>query len=152
LYAYYKTNVDKLYAFDQCLHHNFADGILPAATFNFGLWTISFPHTDPGNLLNGWCSITRLGPFDSKRDSHIILQDLGLVIEFSTGSTVFIPSTFITHSNVPIACDECHYSFIQYCSEGIFRYIANGFRTDDEFLAQATKAEKAQREMEREGH
>jgi hypothetical protein len=102
-------------------------------------------------LLNGWCSITSFSPFDSKRGGHIILWDLGLVVEFPAGSTVFIPSAFIMHSNVPIACDERRYSFTQYCSGGIFRYIANGFRTDDEFLAQATKTEKAQREMEREG-
>jgi hypothetical protein len=143
--------LDKLYVFNTALHRNFKDGAWPAATFNFGPSTISFPHTDPGNSLPGWCSITSLGPFDHKRGGHLILWDLGIIVEFPPASTIFVPSAIVTHSNTPIQPYERRYSFTQYCAGGIFRFIANGFRSDADFLAQATKEEKEGREAEREG-
>jgi hypothetical protein len=99
----------------------------------------------------GWCSLTSLGPFDPKQGGHIILWDLGLVVEFPPGSTIFVPSAIIAHSNVPIRPEERRYSFTQYFAGGILRYIANGFRTEEEFLAQASKEEKVQREADRVG-
>ena len=58
------------------------------ATFNFGPSTVSFIHTDPGNLPYGWCPITSLGPFDPKCGGHLILWDLQLVIKFPPGGAV----------------------------------------------------------------
>ena len=49
-------------------------------------------HTDPGNLLFGWCAITTLGNFDPTLGGHLVLWDLKLVIEFPLGSTILIPS------------------------------------------------------------
>jgi len=73
------------------------------------------------------------------------------VVEFPPGSTIFVPSAIVTHSNVPIQPEECRYSFTQYCAGGILHYIANGFRTEKEFLAEASREEQAQREADRVG-
>jgi len=55
----------------------------------------------------------------------------------------------VVHSNTPIQDGETRYSFTQYCAGGLFRFIANGFRTDKAFLAKATASQLAEREMAR---
>jgi hypothetical protein len=70
-------------------------------------------------------------------------------VEFPPGSTIFVPSAIVTHSNTPIQPYERRYLFTQYCAGGIFRFIANGFHSDADFLAQAKKEEKERREVER---
>jgi hypothetical protein len=151
LFDYYKTSMDALFAHELHLQRPFKDSPWAAATFNLGPSTITFRHTDPGNLLWGWCEITSLGPFDFKLGGHIVLWELKLVIKFPPGSTIFIPSALITHSNVPIQDGERRYSFTQYCAGGLFRYVANGFRSDKVFMAQASKEEKRAREEARVG-
>jgi len=121
------------------------------ATFNLGPCTVTFKHTDPGNYLLGWCNTTSLGPFNSKQGGHLILWDPGLAVEYPSGSTIYVPLAIVTHSNIPTQAEERHYSFTQYHAGGIFRYIANGFRTEKEFFAQASREEQAQREADREG-
>jgi hypothetical protein len=139
----------KLFAHDSILHRIFLKSAWPAATFNFGPFTITFPHTDPGNLAWGWCSIAALGRFDPTKGGHIVLWDLGIIIEFPPGSTIFIPSALVVHSNIPIQEGETRYSFTQYCAGGLFHYIANGFRTDKNFMEKATCAQLAEREVVR---
>lgn len=73
------------------------------------------------------------------------------MVEFPSGSTIFVPSAIVTHSNVPTQLGERRYSFTQYCAGGILRYVANGFRTEKEFLAEAPREEQAQREADRVG-
>ncbi|KAF7342991.1 hypothetical protein MVEN_01729200 [Mycena venus] len=67
------------------------------------------------------------------RGGHLILWDLKLIIRFPLGSTVLTPSTLICHSNVPIAVDKFRVSFTQYTASGLFRWIQNGFKTDEQF-------------------
>jgi hypothetical protein len=149
LFSYYKTELDRLYASNPSLRRNFRDCVWPAATFNFGPLTITFTHTDPGNLAWGWCAITALGPFNHLFGGQIILWDLGLVIDFPPGSTILIPSSLIRHSNTVIGDGESRYSFTQYAAGGLFRWVYNGFCTDKDFLAKASKAQKAQRDADR---
>ncbi|KIM72526.1 hypothetical protein PILCRDRAFT_16057, partial [Piloderma croceum F 1598] len=78
LYMHYAVELGKLFDSDYTLRRNFKNSPWPAATFNFSPWTITFPHTDPGNLAFGWCAITALGKFDFRRGGQIILWDLGL--------------------------------------------------------------------------
>jgi hypothetical protein len=59
------------------------------------------------------------------------LRDLKLVIEFPPGSTILIPSSILSHSNVAVEAHERHYSFTQYAAGGLFRWVDNGFRTLD---------------------
>jgi len=52
-----------------------------------------------------------------------------LVIEFPSGSDIIIPSSTLAHGNTPIQPGEWRVSFTQYCSGGLFRWVAYGFRT-----------------------
>jgi len=143
---YYVIELGKLFDSDPHLRRNFKKSPWPAATFNFGPWTITFPHTDPGNLAFGWCAITALGKFDFFRGGHIILWDLGLVIDFPPGSTILIPSAVVRHLNTVIQASEYRYSFTQYAAGGLFRWVKNGFCSDKMFVAKATKKQMRQRE------
>ena len=102
LFAYYLGHVTPLFKwYGSQLRKNFAT-VFACSTFNFGPSTISFPHTDPGNLPFGWCAVTVLKPFDLKQGGHLILWDIKLVIEFPPGSTILLPSVVIRHSNLPV--------------------------------------------------
>jgi hypothetical protein len=149
LFSYYQTELDKLYLSNPNLQRNFAKSVWPAATFNFGPQTVTFLHTDPGNLAWGWCSISSFGPFDHTRGGHLILWDLGLVVDFPSGSTVLIPSSLVRHSNTAIQPDERRYSFTQYAAGGLFRWVYNGFCSDKEFLGKATSAQKEKWDADR---
>ncbi|KAF9060811.1 hypothetical protein BDP27DRAFT_1159654, partial [Rhodocollybia butyracea] len=126
-YAYCKATLDKLFDWNPNLHRLFKNNAWAACTINFGPFSVTFPHVDAANLCFGWCSITALGNFDHTLGGHLILWDLGLFIRFPPGSTILIPSALLVHSNVPIAPGEEHYSFIQYSSAGLFRWVENGF-------------------------
>jgi hypothetical protein len=99
LYMYYVIELGKLSDSNPHLRHNFCKSPWPAAMFNFSPWTITFPHTNPGNLAFRWCSITTLRKFD-----------------FPPGSTIIFPSTVICHSNTTIEASETRYSFTQYAT------------------------------------
>jgi hypothetical protein len=130
------------------LQWNFAWSVFAACTFNFGPHAITVPHLDFGNLAWGWCAITALGTFDPDVGGHLILWDLKLVIRFPPGSTILIPSAIICHSNVPVGLHERRFSFTQYTAGGLFRWIRNGFKTDEAFQESATPTEKATRRAE----
>ncbi|KAJ7349570.1 hypothetical protein DFH08DRAFT_935631 [Mycena albidolilacea] len=106
-------------------------------------WTNYF-----ANLSWGWCAVTALGWFDPDLGGHLILWDLRLVIRFPPGSTIFIPSALIRHSNVPIRPHKIRSSFTQYTAGGLFRWIRNGFMTDDEYERKASASDKAARAAE----
>jgi hypothetical protein len=126
--------MDKLHEWNPSLKRNFATGVsvFAAATFNFGPRTVTFPHLDFANLAWGWCAITALGDFDPDKGGHLILWDLKLIIRFPPGSTILIPSALIRHSNTSIQPHEKRFSFTQYTSAGIFRFVENGFRSDED--------------------
>ncbi|KAJ7683505.1 hypothetical protein B0H14DRAFT_2422399, partial [Mycena olivaceomarginata] len=63
---------------------------------------------------------------------------------------VFIPSAIIQHSNVPIRSHETRSSFTQYTAGGLFRWVRNGFRTNEDFENGTSVAEKALRAAEAE--
>jgi len=149
LYDYYVDHLHPLYAKYPNLKRNFLCSIFACATFNFGPLTITFSHTNQGNLGWGWCSVSALGPFNHLLGSHLILWDLGLVIDFPPGSTILIPSAVIRHSNTTIQDDERRYSFTQYAAGGLFRWVYNGFCSDRDFLAKASKAQKTKRDADR---
>ncbi|PPQ76637.1 hypothetical protein CVT26_012763 [Gymnopilus dilepis] len=114
-----------------------------ATTFNFGPKTVCRRHLDFNNLAFGWCGITALGNYDPTKGGHLILWQLGLVIEFPPGTTILIPSAAIEHSNVRIRGNERRYSVTQYSSGGIFRYVHNGFKTVDSRMGELDSDELA---------
>ncbi|KAJ7818597.1 hypothetical protein B0H14DRAFT_2373062, partial [Mycena olivaceomarginata] len=148
LHEYYSQTMDRLYEWNPALLRNFpADvSVFAAATFNFGPRTVTFPHLDFANLAWGWCAITALGDFDPDRGGHLILWDLKLIIRFPPGSTILIPSALIRHSNTSIQAHETRFSFTQYTSAGIFRFVDNGFKSDqlvnDLGISAAERAER----------
>ncbi|KIJ96780.1 hypothetical protein K443DRAFT_134056 [Laccaria amethystina LaAM-08-1] len=73
---------------------------------------------------------------------HLVLWDLGLVIEFPPGSTIFIPSASLEHSNASIQKEERRYSFTQYTAGGTFRWVGYGFQKADEYFASLSEEEQ----------
>ncbi|KAJ6492731.1 hypothetical protein C8R47DRAFT_975578 [Mycena vitilis] len=148
LYAFYQTQMALIASWRPSLRWNFARSVFAACTFNFGPHAITVPHLDFGNLAWGWCAITALGAFDPDVGGHLILWDLKLVIRFPPGSTILLPSALIRHSNVPVAAHERRYSFTQYTAGGLFRWIRNGFQTDEAFESSATRKQREARQEE----
>ncbi|KAE9388766.1 hypothetical protein BT96DRAFT_835811, partial [Gymnopus androsaceus JB14] len=66
----------------------------------------SFIHNDFWNLFFHMCSIHCIGLFDYTRGGHLIAWSLGLIFEFPAGSTMYLPSACIPHSNTPVAAHE----------------------------------------------
>jgi hypothetical protein len=145
---FFQAQMDLLTESQPSLVWNFVGTVFAACTFNFGPYALTVPHLDFGNLAWGWCVITALGRFNPDLGGHLILWDLKLVIRFPPGSTILIPSAIIRHSNVPISNNEFRASFTQYTAGGLFRWIRNGFKTDEEFEITATKVEKTARAEE----
>ncbi|EEC00037.1 hypothetical protein MPER_00118, partial [Moniliophthora perniciosa FA553] len=90
--------------YDRCLREqhpdltpNFTNSIWACATYNFGPETVTVQHVDHLNYILGWCAITALGNFDYTKGGHIVLWELGLVLEFPLVWTT-IPSAIIRHS------------------------------------------------------
>jgi hypothetical protein len=129
------------------LKTNFPGGVWAATTVNLGPRTVTYKHRDRLNKLTGWCCITALGDnFDDERGGHLILWDLDLVIRFPAGASIMIPSALLYHSNISIAWNETRYSLTQYTSGNLFRWVANGFRSEADFEGTATVEEKSHRE------
>ncbi|KAJ7862382.1 hypothetical protein B0H14DRAFT_3444758 [Mycena olivaceomarginata] len=122
MFAYYTAQM-ALLALWKPLRRNFPGSIFAACTFNFGPCAVCASHIDFMNLAWGWCAITALGDFDPDRGGHLILWDLRLVIRFTPGSTILIPSALIHHSNVPIQDHEYRASFVRYTAGGLFRWV-----------------------------
>jgi len=142
LYAYYVNRLGPLYKTYPRLKRNFLNSVFACATFNFGPNTCCFDHIDPANLPFGWCAITALGRFDPTLGGHLVLWDLKLVIEFPPGSTILIPSGAICHSNIAIRPDEVRYSFTQYTTGGLFRWVDHGYQTETSYKKGWNKARK----------
>ena len=135
LYGYYKQTMDKLYEKTRQAR-NFPGSIFACATVNFGPRVRSFKHRDMLNLAHGWCAITAIGDYNPKLGGHLVCEETRTVIEFPPGSTFLIPSSCVTHSNTDIQDGEFRASFIQYTAGGVFRWVENDFRTDNEFEAE----------------
>jgi hypothetical protein len=142
--------MNKLHNWNRYLKRNFSanTSVFAAATFNFGPQTVTFPHLDFANLAWGWCSITSLGDFDPDKGGHLILWDLKLIIRFPPGSTIFIPSALIRHSNTSIQAHEKRFSFTQYTAAGIFRFVDNGFKSQEEVDAMEMSVEEKAAQLE----
>jgi hypothetical protein len=151
LYQYYVNHSRALYDHHPNLRQNFSNSIFACATFNFGPASCCFKHVDSANLPFGWCAITALGFFDPTKGGHLILWDLRLVIEFPPGSTVLIPSACLYHSNTAIQAGERRYSFTQYTSGGLFRWVDQGFQKGDQYLRGLSPEQRAAVAVESQG-
>ncbi|KAJ7859048.1 hypothetical protein B0H14DRAFT_3085015 [Mycena olivaceomarginata] len=130
LYQHYHNNNEKLHIKLPHLRRPFVGSIFSCAAFNFGpnVWT--FKHRDVVNLAFGWCAIQALSDFDPTKGGHL----------FPPGALILIPSTTLSHSNVPVQPGDTRVSFTQFTSGGLFRYVDNGCQTQGD-LAEADPAE-----------
>jgi hypothetical protein len=133
LHHYYVDHLDRLLGQDPQLQQNFHNSVWASTTINFGPRTCCFPHTDFSNLPFSICSIYVAGDYNPMEGGHLILWECGLVIEFSPGSTILIPSAVVTHSNVPVPKSSTCYSITQYSAGGIFHWVDHGFQTEESY-------------------
>ncbi|KAJ7591275.1 hypothetical protein C8J56DRAFT_781964, partial [Mycena floridula] len=131
LYEYYQQHTSILFEHHPELKPNWPRSIYACCTVNFGGRVRCFRHRDPNNLAFGMCAVTALGKFNHKKGGHLVFDELKLVVEFPHGTTCWIPSASLTHSNIPVTEGEQRVSLTQYSAGPIFRYIHNGFRTQD---------------------
>ena len=114
-YRYYKTHLDRLWEVHPELSLPlFPRSIMPTTASNLGRRVTTKIHVDSMNCQGG----------------HLILWELGLVLEFPSGACICLSSAIIAHSNIPTHEGDLRMSFTQYCSGKIFCYIENDFRTD----------------------
>lgn len=128
MYDAYQKNLDELVQQDPTLRRNFPGTPFAAASINFGPRTACYPHRDWKNVSWGECTVTALGDYDADEGGHLAFWDLGLVVRFPPGSTIFLPSALVRHSNTPVAPHERQYSFAQYSSGGLHRWVGHGFK------------------------
>ncbi|PPR06008.1 hypothetical protein CVT24_004720 [Panaeolus cyanescens] len=131
LYQYYRTTLHKAAAHNK-QRLNFPGSCFAAMSVNMGGRVCCFKHRDCVNLAFGWCAITSLGNFGPEKGGHFVLWDLKLAIEFPPGATLLIPSAVFSHSNTSIGDHEERFSVTQYTAGALFRWVENGFKTDEE--------------------
>ncbi|KAF9470948.1 hypothetical protein BDN70DRAFT_820656 [Pholiota conissans] len=138
MYTYYEDHFEPLLEDDPTLHRNWPGSVWASFAVNFGPRTACQSHRDFANLPFGWCAITSLGDFDAKKGGHLVLWDLKLVIEFPPGSTILIPSSVITHSNVPVGRRKTRYSVTQFSAGGLFRWVDQGLQCTNNYMSKLT--------------
>ncbi|KAJ7017226.1 hypothetical protein C8F04DRAFT_1279802 [Mycena alexandri] len=141
LFEYYASRMRRFYKRYTHLRRPFLNSIWSACTFNLGPRTCCIGHRNFANLAFGWCAITALGDYDYTKGGHLILWDCKLILEFPPGTTIIIPSAAVFHSNIPIGLGERRYSFTQYTSGGIFRWIEHGFQSEEAYFASLSAEE-----------
>lgn len=133
LHTHYADILNSLLYKHPDLKRNFLNSIFLAAAFNFGPHTCSKRHCDYANLPYSWCAAAALGNYNYTQGGHLVLWELGLILEFPPGSTILLPPVAIVHSNTPVATDKTRTSFAQFMAGGLFRWMVHGFQTDKEF-------------------
>ncbi|KAJ3858052.1 hypothetical protein EV359DRAFT_5966, partial [Lentinula novae-zelandiae] len=52
------------------------------------------------------CGIWNAGQFYYKSGGQFIMLSLGIIVEFPPGAGILVPSTSVTHANIPIGPEE----------------------------------------------
>ncbi len=133
VYNEYARTLDQICEEDASLRRPFGNNVFAGVTFNLGPRVVTSRHRDHLNLPFGWCCVTVFGEFNHTRGGHLVLWDLGLVIEVPPGATYLIPSAILEHSNLGIAEGETRMSITQYSAGGLFRWLRCGSRTQAAF-------------------
>ncbi|KAF9261865.1 hypothetical protein L218DRAFT_1001179 [Marasmius fiardii PR-910] len=96
IFKSYMENKKELTKNNMNLQWNFNNSVFAAISINFGPRTVTSEHTDHENCADGFCAITPLAPSEGGDDyqasGHLILWDLGVVIEFSPKASLYILS------------------------------------------------------------
>jgi hypothetical protein len=72
------------------------------------------------------------GNFDPTKGGHMVIYEMGLIIEFPAGTNITLCSASMTHYNLPLGdpANESRSSFTQYFAGGLDRHIAYGYRLE----------------------
>ncbi|KAJ3720462.1 hypothetical protein F5878DRAFT_652030 [Lentinula raphanica] len=129
LHSLYTNVLADLCESDVDLQPNFDGCCFAASTLNFER-AVSIPHRDSKNLTCGECGgVHSEGSFDYRKDGHLILWDLRLIIKLPPGCTALLPSALLRHFNTTIHCKETRYSMTFYIASGLFRWRHNKTKT-----------------------
>ncbi|KAI9574180.1 hypothetical protein HD554DRAFT_2011047, partial [Boletus coccyginus] len=132
IHGYYEDKLWKLYCSSPQLQPSYETSIMPVATYNLSPATVCLSHCDFANVSFDICAITVLGWFNFKTSGHLVLRELGLVIEFPLGAMVLIPSAVLIHYNFKISKGKTRYSFTQYVVGSLFCYVENRMRSEQD--------------------
>lgn len=110
--------------------------IYPACTFNLGPYSVCFGHTDGSNYPGMPCTVSPFGPYNAALGGHFVLFDFRLFFKFPSGASVALSSAGLRHGNTALAPGDKRYSFTQYCSGALIRYVSYGFRLVGQFSAE----------------
>ncbi|KAF6754966.1 hypothetical protein DFP72DRAFT_812302, partial [Ephemerocybe angulata] len=121
----------KLYQHDKTLVKNWNSNVYPCLAVNFGPRVCCKAHRDPSNAPHTLCAIQALGRFNAELGGHLYIRELGVYVQFPSGSTILIASALLTHGNTPVTKDEVRLSITQFCPGGLLRFVSNGFHTED---------------------
>lgn len=128
LYKHYDQNLKALLEENPRLSKPFEGSVFPTCTFNCGTRVVTLDHVDSTNVPYGFCAIFACGSYDPTKGGHLVLFNLGLVVQFPPGSTILVPSGTIRHGNTATQPHETRQSFTQYCPGGLLRWVAYGFK------------------------
>ncbi|KAJ3780021.1 hypothetical protein GGU10DRAFT_280054 [Lentinula aff. detonsa] len=142
LHSLYTNVLQDLCKHDGNLKPNWEGCCFAAASLNFQN-AVTFSHRDYLNLLFGQCAVYSAGSFNYKKGGHLILWDLRLILEFPPGCIIFFPSAMIRHSNTAIQNSETRHSLTFFSASGLFRWRHNNFMSDKDFVAGASRDERA---------
>jgi len=126
LHEHYAKYITSLFAHNKTLHRPFSKSIFPATAYNLGPQTCCKRHFNFANLAYGWCGIAVLGRFDPTKGGHLVLWELGLVVEFPPGSVALIPGPRIkrvTLGNFPPVLVRCRAGTIMHL-QGLVEVLA----------------------------
>ncbi|KAK7435867.1 hypothetical protein VKT23_019398 [Stygiomarasmius scandens] len=138
IHTLYANALERIHEDNPSLRRNFDNSVFAAANINIEK-AVAFPHVDYLNLLFGLCAVFPTGSFDYTRGGHLIIWELGLVIEFPPGTVILLPSALFKHSNTAIADSETRSSITFYSASGLFRWVHNGCMSDKEFKLRANQ-------------
>lgn len=144
LYKYYDSVLNNLCARNRRLRRLWKKNVYAGATFNVGPRTVTGKHYDHLNLAYGACAITAIGTYNPKTSGHLVLWDLGLIIEFPPLACIIIPSAIVAHSNTRLAEGERRYSFTQYSAAGLFRWEDCGYMSKTSLQKSGRKLREGQ--------
>ena len=108
-------------------------------SYNLGPRAEARLHRDDKNLAPGICVIAALGKFDHRLSGHLILVEPKTILEVKPGDVVIMPSAVITHCNSPLRPGDFRASIVQYTAGAIFRFIAQGFKTQKNMSQEAVQ-------------
>ena len=114
----HKRHPDLKFAFER--------SVFPACTMNLGPQSVSFVHADGGDYPEVPGSIHTFGNYDADLGGHLIAFDFQIFIRFPPATLSLLSSSGLRHGNTPIQEAETRYSFTQYVSGHLMRWIAYG--------------------------